>query len=86
MLKSERQMMFTPIIGRLSDCGFISFENTGELIIRFVAHEDLMKKMGTITDRVVNVGGFAEPHSYPLRSKSFSASDGEKVAAGPDEV
>jgi putative restriction endonuclease len=26
-----------------------------------VAHEDSMKKMGIITDRVVNVGGFAEP-------------------------
>jgi hypothetical protein len=26
-----------------------------------VTHEDSMKKMGIITDRVVNVGGFAEP-------------------------
>lgn len=25
-----------------------------------MAHEDSMKKMGIITDRVVNVGGFAE--------------------------
>ena len=32
-----------------------------------VAHEVSMKKMGIITDRVVNVGGFAEPQSYPIR-------------------
>jgi hypothetical protein len=29
---------------------------------RPVAHEVSMEKMGILTDRVVNVGGFAEPH------------------------
>ena len=33
----------------------------GELLISPVAHEDALKKMGIITDRVINVGGFAEP-------------------------
>lgn len=39
---------------------FFSFENHGELLISPVGREDSMKKMGIITDRVVNVGGFAE--------------------------
>jgi putative restriction endonuclease len=44
----------------LSDRGFISFENNGELLISPVAHEDSMKKMGITTDRVVNVGGVVQ--------------------------
>jgi hypothetical protein len=54
-------LLLTPTIDHLFDRGFISFENSGELLISPVAHEDSMKKMGIITDRVVNVGGFAEP-------------------------
>jgi hypothetical protein len=30
-----------------------------------MAHEDSMKNLGIITDRVVNLGGSAEPQSYP---------------------
>lgn len=44
-----------------------SYENSGELLISPVAHEDSMKKTGLIPDRVVNVGGFAESQSHPLR-------------------
>ena len=29
--------------------------------LKIVAHEDSLKKMGIITDRIVNVVGFAEP-------------------------
>ena len=46
----------------------------GELLISPVAHEDSLKKMGIITDRIVNVGGFAEPQREFLefhRSKVF---------------
>jgi len=54
-------LLLTPTIDHLFDRGFISFENSGELLISPVAHEESMNKMGIITDRVVNVGGFAEP-------------------------
>jgi hypothetical protein len=54
-------LLLTPTIDHLFDRGFISFDNRGELLISPVAHEESMKKMGIITDRVVNVGGFAEP-------------------------
>jgi putative restriction endonuclease len=54
-------LLLTPTIDHLFDRGFISFEGGGELLISPVAHEESMKKMGIITDRVVNVGSFAEP-------------------------
>ncbi|MGI8603170.1 MAG: HNH endonuclease [Verrucomicrobiales bacterium] len=54
-------LLLTPMIDHLFDRGFISFENNGELLISPVAHADSLKKMGIITDRVVNVGGFAKP-------------------------
>ncbi len=67
-------LLLTPTIDHLFDRGFISFENSGELLISPVAHEDSMNKMGIITDRVVNVGGFAEPQREFLefhRTKVF---------------
>jgi len=54
-------LLLTPTIDHLFDRGFISFENSGELLISPVAHGESLNKMGIITDRVVNVGGFAEP-------------------------
>jgi hypothetical protein len=56
-----RCLQFTPTIDHLFDRGFISFKNSGELLITPAAHEESMIKMGIITDRVVNVVGFAEP-------------------------
>jgi len=46
---------------RKKNAARISFENGGELLISPVAHEEDMRKVGIITDRVVNVGTFAEP-------------------------
>jgi hypothetical protein len=54
-------LLLTPTIDHLFDRGFISFENRGELLISPVAHEDSLNKMGIITNRIVNVGDFAEP-------------------------
>jgi putative restriction endonuclease len=45
----------------LFDRGFISFENSGELLVSPVAHTDSLNKMGIVTDHTINVGGFAEP-------------------------
>jgi putative restriction endonuclease len=56
-------LLLTPTIDHLFDRGFISFENNGELLISPVAHGESMNKMGIITDRVVNVGSFAEPQA-----------------------
>jgi putative restriction endonuclease len=56
------------------DRAFISFENSGELLVFPIAHLDSMKKMGIITDRTMNVGGFAEPQREFLefhRAKVF---------------
>jgi putative restriction endonuclease len=72
-------LLLTPTIDHLFDRGFISFENSGELLISPIAHQDSMKKMGIITDRDVNVGGFAEPQREFLefhRTEVFLKSDG----------
>lgn len=67
-------LLLTPTIDHLFDRGFISFENGGELLVSPVAHKDSLNKMGIITDRVVNVGSFAEPQKEFLefhRTKVF---------------
>jgi hypothetical protein len=60
-------LLLTPTIDHLFDRGFISFENNGELLISPVAHGESLNKMGVITNRVVNVGGFAEPQREFLK-------------------
>ncbi len=67
-------LLLTPTVDHLFDRGFISFENNGELLISPVAHEDSIRKMGIVTDRVTNVGRFAEPQRQFLefhRGKVF---------------
>lgn len=54
-------LLLTPTIDHLFDRGFISFEDGGELLISPVAHEESLNKMGIVTNRVVNVGGFVAP-------------------------
>ena len=73
-LSEVNGLLLTPTVDHLFDRGFISFENGGELLVSPVAHEDSLKKMGIITDRIVNVGGFAEPQKEFLefhRTKVF---------------
>ena len=53
--------LLLPNIDRLFNHGFISFANTSEWVISALAHEDSMKKMEIIMDRVVNIGLFAKP-------------------------
>ncbi len=52
--------MLTPTIDHLFDRGFISFENSGELIISTAAHKDSINKMGISTSKVIHVGGFRD--------------------------
>ena len=56
-LNGENGLLLTPSIDHLFDRGFISFENTGKLIISPVAHQPSLQRMGVNTDSV-NVGDF----------------------------
>ncbi|HEV3333197.1 MAG TPA: HNH endonuclease [Bryobacteraceae bacterium] len=53
-------LLLTPSIDHLFDRGFISFEDSGALIISPVAHQPSLQRMGIETQRVVNVGRFTE--------------------------
>lgn len=57
-LNGENGLLLTPTIDHLFDRGFISFEDSGVLIVSPVAHIPSLNRMGLATDRVVNVGTF----------------------------
>ena len=57
-LNGENGLLLTPSIDHLFDRGFISFEDSGTLIISPVAHRLSLQRMGIDTTKVVNVGGF----------------------------
>jgi len=65
-LNSENGLLLTPTIDHLFDRGFISFENSGELIVSPVSHAPSLNRMGVITDRVVNVGGYTNGQKHFL--------------------
>lgn len=57
-LDGENGLLLTPSIDHLFDRGFISFENSGRLIVSPVAHLPSLQRMGIDTQGAVNVGGF----------------------------
>jgi putative restriction endonuclease len=59
-LDGENGLLLTPTVDHLFDKGFISFENTGQLIVSPVADPVSLKRMGVDRDARVNVGPFAE--------------------------
>jgi len=59
-LNGENGLLLTPTIDHLFDRGFISFEDSGDLIVSPVAHAPSLNRMGVETDRIVNVGIFTE--------------------------
>ena len=59
-LNGENGLLLTPTIDHLFDRGFISFEDSGVLIVSPVAHVPSLNRMGVETNRVVNVGTFTE--------------------------
>ena len=65
-LNGDNGLLLTPSIDHLLDKGFISFENSGELIISPVAHKPSLERMGAATNRIVNVGSFTEGQKYFL--------------------
>jgi len=65
-LNGDNGLLLTPSIDHLLDKGFISFENSGELIVSPVAHKPSLERMGVATERVVNVGSFTEGQKHFL--------------------
>jgi hypothetical protein len=65
-LDGENGLLLTPSIDHLFDRGFISFEDTGRLIIAPVAHLPSLQRMGISTDQAVNVGEFSEGQRHFL--------------------
>lgn len=59
-LDGENGLLLTPSIDHLFDRGFISFENSGQLLVSPVAHEVSLRKMGVPVGQRVNVGGFSD--------------------------
>jgi hypothetical protein len=59
-LNGENGLLLTPTIDHLFDRGFISFENSGVLIVSPVAHAPSLNRMGVETNRIVTVGTFTE--------------------------
>jgi hypothetical protein len=57
-LNGENGLLLTPSIDHLFDRGFISFEDTGRLIISPVAHRLSLQRMGIDVTTPINVGGF----------------------------
>ena len=58
-LDGENGLLLTPSVDHLFDRGFISFENSGELIISPVAHRPSLQCMGIETEQLINVGSFS---------------------------
>ena len=58
-LNGENGLLLTPSIDHLFDRGFISFEDSGELIISDIAHKESVQRMGVNTEQIVRVGKFS---------------------------
>jgi putative restriction endonuclease len=65
-LNGENGLLLTPTMDHLFDRGFISFEDSGVLIISPVAHVPSLNRMGIATDRIVNVGSFTQGQKHFL--------------------
>jgi len=65
-LDGENGLLLTPSIDHLFDRGFISFEDSGRLIVSPVAHRPSLERMGVPTDRDFNVGSFTEGQKHFL--------------------
>ncbi len=59
-LDGENGLLLTPTVDHLFDKGFISFENTGQLIVSPVTDPVSLKRMGIDRDANVNVGAFSQ--------------------------
>jgi putative restriction endonuclease len=65
-LDGENGFLLTPSIDHLFDRGFISFEDSGRLVVSPVAHKPALQRMGVATDETVNVGSFTSEQKKRL--------------------
>ena len=65
-LDGENGLLLTPNIDHLFDRGFISFEDTGNVLVSPVAHVLSLERMGLAPGRVLNVGRFSSGQSKYL--------------------
>ena len=59
-LACENGLLRTPTVAHLFDKGFISFEDSGQLIVSPVADQRSLERMGIETESRVNVGAFSQ--------------------------
>lgn len=59
-LDAENGLLLSPDVDHLFDRGFISFEDTGNVLISPVAHQESIRKMGLEEALRKNVGGFTD--------------------------
>lgn len=76
-LDGENGLLLTPTIDHLFDRGFISFRNTGDVLISPVADKEALFRMGVNPEKDINVGKFDDRQSQYLdfhRDKIFLTS------------
>lgn len=59
-LDPENGFMLTPTVDHLFDRGFISFENSGELLVSPAASKKALEEMGIPVKKRINVGDFTD--------------------------
>jgi putative restriction endonuclease len=59
-INGENGLLLAPTMDHLFDRGFISYEDSGLLIVSPVAHPPALNLMGVATDCIINMGTFTE--------------------------
>ncbi len=59
-LDGENGLLLTPNADHLFDRGFISFDDSGDLLVSPVAHRDSVIKLGIDLTKHLNVGRFSD--------------------------
>lgn len=59
-LDGENGLLLTPNVDHLFDRGFISFEDSGDVLVSPVAHANSLARLGLRSHQVINVGTFSE--------------------------
>lgn len=65
-LDGENGLLLTPTVDHLFDKGFISFEDSGQLIVSPAADQRSLQRMGIDPESRVNVGAFSEGQRHYL--------------------
>ena len=66
LMRREEEGFISSSMDHLFDRGFISFENSGLMIVSPVADAPSLNRMGVTTDRVIDVGMFTQGQQHFL--------------------